>query len=192
MYARPSHAPRDRDVEELIGRYPFATIVHPSLVATHLPFLFANDTLYAHMARANPHAAILGDSDALVIFLGPHGYVSPSWYVDRGGDTAPTWDYAAIHCYGRPVIHDEAETERNILRLVEVMERGRPNAWSAAEITRDELTRMVRNVVSFEIPIARMDAKFKMNQGEKKENTRAAIEHLDAELGALIRKYNDL
>lgn len=187
MYIRPSHRPRsDEDVIEVMRNYPFATLV-TGMIASHLPFVFEDGTLYAHMARANPHANAL-DGESLVIFQGPHGYISPSWYADRA--TAPTWDYVAVHCYGTARIHDAVEAERNIERLIANVESG-PNAWKLTELERDDVDRMIANIVSFEIRPTRIEGKFKLNQGEKPERTRAALPHLDPALANYIRRYNE-
>jgi transcriptional regulator len=193
MYVRPNHHPRDRsEVVEFMRRHMFATLVTGG-IASHLPFLFDGTTLYAHMARANPHAELLNaDVDSMVIFLGPHAYISPSWYADRA--TAPTWDYVAVHCYGRVRVHSDAEALENIRRLVHTMEG--EDGWNVEELPSDDVNRMIRNIVSFEIPVARLDAKWKLNQGEKPERTRAAVERLEArgdtEIAEFIRRYNSL
>lgn len=197
MYIRASqHARSTADVAEVLERNRFATLVthaEEGMIASHLPFVFEEGILYAHMARANPHAAVVGSAESLVIFTGPHGYISPAWYEDRA--TAPTWDYVAVHCYGTARIHDAAEARRNIERLVEVMEGARPKGWTLADLRTDEVQRMLANIVSFEIPPSRIEAKFKLNQGEKPERTRTAIAELerngDAELADYIRRYNE-
>jgi transcriptional regulator len=202
MYIRASqHARSAADVVEVIGRNPFATLVthaDGSMIASHLPFVLdpsrgEHGTLYAHMARANPHAAVVSRAESLVIFTGPHAYISPSWYADRA--TAPTWDYVAVHCYGTAILHDATEAKRNIERLLDVVEDGRDNRWSMNELGEDEVRRLIANVVSFEIPVSRIEAKFKLNQGEKPERTRAAIAELErngaAELAGYMRRYND-
>jgi transcriptional regulator len=181
----------------------FATLVTCSpegAIASHLPFIFdhargEHGTLYAHMARANRQSESIGGGvEALVIFTGPHGYISPSWYADRS--TAPTWDYVAVHCYGVPIVHSGEEAVRNIERLLAVVEAGRPQPWSMGELGDDELRALIRNVVSFEIPLSRIEAKFKLNQGEQRERTAAAVTQLEEQgeraLAAYIRRYNDL
>ncbi|HYC94033.1 MAG TPA: FMN-binding negative transcriptional regulator [Thermoanaerobaculia bacterium] len=193
MYIRASHQPRDpADVVEVIREHMFATLV-TGMVASHLPFVLEGETLYAHMARANPQSRML-DGEALVIFQGPHGYISPSWYEDRA--TAPTWDYVAVHCYGRPRVHDGDETRRNIERLIARVEAGRPNPWSLDDLSEDEIAELLRNVVSFEIPIERTEGKFKLNQGDTEEHLRAAIAALEREgsgaLAAYLRRFNGL
>lgn len=193
MYIRASQHPRDpADVVEVIREQMFATLV-TGLVASHLPFVLEGETLYAHMARANPQSALLS-GDALVIFLGPHAYISPSWYEDRA--TAPTWNYVAVHCYGRPRVHDRDETRRNIERLIAVVEADRPNPWSMSELAEEEIEALLRNVVSFEIPVERMEGKFKLSQGDTPERHRAAIAELERAgshaLANAMRRFNGL
>ena len=204
MYVRPSQQPRtQQDVIDFINTNMFATLVTSStagMIATHLPFVLdpaqgEHGTLYAHMARANQHASVLQEGgESLVIFSGPHAYISPSWYVDRA--TAPTWDYVAVHCYGRAVIHSGADVEKNIVRLINVVEADNAKPWSIDDLSPSDVERMLQNIVSFEIPVARIDAKFKLNQGEKPERTRAAVERLtqngNGELAAYITRYNAL
>jgi transcriptional regulator len=193
MYTRASHQPRDpADVVEVIREHMFATLV-TGMVASHLPFVLEGETLYAHMARANPQSRML-DGEALVIFQGPHGYISPSWYEDRA--TAPTWDYVAVHCYGRVRVHDVDETRRNIERLIARVEAGRPNPWSLDDLTEDDIAELLRNVVSFEIAVERMEGKFKLNQGDTEEHLRAAAAALERDgsgaLAAYLRRFNGL
>lgn len=143
------------------------------------------------MARANPQSAML-EGEALVIFQGPHAYVSPSWYQDRA--TAPTWNYVAVHCYGRVRVHDREETRRNIERLIARVEAGRPAPWSMRDLSEESIEELLRNVVSFEIPIGRTEGKFKLSQGDTPEHHRAAIAALEREgspaLAEYMRRFN--
>jgi transcriptional regulator len=204
MYVRSSHRPRSiAEVLEVIERYRFGTLVTNTadgLIATHLPFMIdpargEHGTLLAHMARANPQSAAIGDDgEALVTFLGPHGYISPSWYDDRA--TAPTWDYVAVHCYGRTVRHSDEEALRNIERLIGIMEAPPPAGWSTADLSEEQVQSLIRNVVSFEMPLSRIEGKFKLNQGDKPERIRAAVARLgeqgEHELSAYMERFNDL
>ncbi|HEY0158845.1 MAG TPA: FMN-binding negative transcriptional regulator [Thermoanaerobaculia bacterium] len=204
MYVRTSHQPRSAaDVLEVMRENMFATMVTygpDGAVASHLPFMVDESrgergALLAHMARANPQSSAIGSGgEALVIFLGPHAYISPSWYDDRA--TAPTWDYVAVHCYGTPRRHSDEEALQNIERLIGVVERPAPEGWSVSELTPESVQALLQNVVSFEIPISRIEGKFKVNQGEKPARNRAAIEQLERQgsgaLAAYMRRYNDL
>lgn len=203
MYIRPSHQSQSAaDTLAIVRQYHFATLVTaaPDLIASHLPFMIdpargEHGTLLAHMARANPQSAVIGrDVEALVIFHGPHAYISPSWYHDRA--TAPTWDYIAVHCYGVPRRHSDDEALQNITRLVGMMEAESARPWSVGELSDDSVAAMIRNVVSFEIPVARIESKFKLNQGEKPERNALAIEQLERAgedvLAAYMRRYNGM
>ena len=92
------------------------------LFATHIPMLLESGegkfgTLYGHMARANPHPKLFGDGEVLVIFNGPHGYVSPTWYSDRSMNV-PTWNYVAVHAYGSPEALPADVSAEHLGRLV--------------------------------------------------------------------------
>jgi transcriptional regulator len=203
MYIRASHQPRSTaDVIRIIKEHMFATIITSSpagMIASHLPFMIdetrgAQGTLLAHMARANPQSsAIGGEKEALVIFEGPHAYISPSWYEDRA--TAPTWDYIAVHCYGKTRRHSDEEALQNIERLIAIVEAQSANPWRIEELTAQEVHSLLQNVVSFEIPISRMEGKFKLNRGEQPQRTRAAIAQLEQRgehaLAEYMRLYNE-
>jgi transcriptional regulator len=191
------------DVIRVMNEHMFATMVShgpDGAIASHLPFMIDESrgeqgTLLAHMARANPQSAVIGtDAELLVMFLGPHAYISPSWYEDRA--TAPTWDYVAVHCHGRSRRHSDEEALQNIERLVNLVEQPSPKRWSIDDLTPADVQALLRNVVSFEIPVTRMEGKFKLNQGDKPERIAAAISQLeqqgDEKLAAYMRRYNDV
>ena len=114
MYV-PTHFREERleVLHGIIEENSFATLVSTSpdgIVATHIPFLLLRSagpfgTLRGHVARANPHWTHLAQSEASVIFLGSHAYISPSWYVST--DRVPTWNYVAVHAYGTPRLIDD-------------------------------------------------------------------------------------
>jgi len=174
MYV-PQHFRVDdlRVIHDVVEQHAFGVLVtadgQGAPFATHLPFVLqrgegAFGTLYAHMARANPHwQAFAGGVEALAIFQGEHGYVSPSWY--ENPESVPTWNYIAVHAYGVPrVIEDDAGMQRVLDALVSIYESPRPEPWSAAELPVEYLTRMRRAIVAFEMPIARIEGKFKLSQ----------------------------
>src|ERR1044071_9429828 len=100
---------KEEDFQKLaafIHQFSFATLVSGrsgSLQASHLPFLFdekrgKSGFLRGHMAKANPHWKTIEEEEVLVIFQGPHAYISPTWY--EASETVPTWNYATVHAYG--------------------------------------------------------------------------------------------
>ncbi|HVA37359.1 MAG TPA: FMN-binding negative transcriptional regulator [Candidatus Dormibacteraeota bacterium] len=170
----PSHFRVDDvpTLQDVIERHAFGILVSQrdgAPYATHLPFhLRRGDgergTLYGHLARANPHwETFAGGDQALAIFQGEHGYVSPSWY--EGAENVPTWNYVAVHAYGTPrLIDDEREVQRVLDDLVDVYESPRPQPWRSEVLSRDYLGRMRGAVVAFCLPIARIEGKFKLSQ----------------------------
>jgi len=173
-------------------------------MASHLPFLFDADrgpkgTLLCHMARANPQwkdfaKLEAAGCEALVVFQGPHGYVSPSWYA--GGPAVPTWNYLAVHAYGAPrIIDDPAKIKAHQERLVDTHEAGFAAPWSMASQPEDYIARMLRGIVAFEIPISRLEAKAKLSQNKSEADRQGVIAALeqggrpgDLELAAAMRR----
>ena len=149
----------------------FATIV--SMVegapfATHLPVLVdssrgAFGVLRAHMAKANPHwATFAEDSELLVIFQGPHGYVTPSWYESM--TAVPTWNYTAVHAYGLPRILG-GEAALDLLReQVTFYESSLERPWDLASQPAGYIEGMAKGVVAFEIEVTRLEGKGKLSQ----------------------------
>lgn len=188
MYIPGSFAETDREVLfALMRENAFAslvTVADGAPFATHLPFLLDADrgehgTLVGHMARANPQWRGFG-GEALVIFQGEHGYVSPTWYA--AGDNVPTWNYAAVHAYGRPRVLDDAAAARRVIdRLSSIYEEGRTPAWSTASVPEVFVDKLVGAIVAFEIPIERLEGKLKLSQNKTAADRAGVIEGLRAE-----------
>jgi transcriptional regulator len=183
MYTPSAFRADDRTaLYNLIERHGFGTLVtvlDGAPFATHLPLLLDRERglLLGHVARANPHwRALDGAAESLAIFQGPHGYVSPSWYVT--GPAVPTWNYAAVHVYGAPrLLDDEARLLDLLRRLVDQYESGRPRPWTM-DLPADYLKKMLHGIVGFEMPIGRVEGKFKLNQNRPAEDRRGVIGQL--------------
>lgn len=157
-------------------------------VGVHLPFMLDPDrgphgTLIAHLARANPLAReIAANRPAVVVFQGPHAYISPSWYGDR--DTVPTWNYVVVHAYGTPRVIDDASAIAAMLeRLVERYERPRTEAWSLDEASQETMQQLVPAIVAFEIPLDRVEGKVKLGQNRDVADRKGVIAGLRREAG---------
>jgi len=138
--------------------------------ATHLPFMLDatrgdNGTLVSHMAKANPHWQTFEDAaEALVIFWGPHAYISPSWYENQ--PSVPTWNYVTVHAYGTPrLIEGEAAVIKAQKNLVANYEG--ENGWRLEDQPEEFVKGMLRGIVTFEIPISRLEGKFKISQNRE-------------------------
>ncbi len=174
------------EIARIIRDNPFGllvTLAGGTPRATHLPFLFDAEagpqgTLICHMARANPQwrdFAVLAaaGAEALAVFQGPHGYISPNWY--GPGDVVPTWNYQAAHAYGRPVICDDQDKARAQQdQLVAAFEAASEVPWSLAGQDDGFVRRMLRGIVTFEMPVTRLEAKVKLSQN-KSEADRAGV-----------------
>jgi transcriptional regulator len=189
---------------EIIGGYNFALLVTndgQSVQASHLPFLLergmgSKGRLCAHMARPNPQwrdfaGMAAAGREALVIFQGPHAYVSPKFY--GPGPAVPTWNYLAVHVYGYPrALEAPDAVRRSLERLVEHQEAGRDDPWSLASQTDDFLSRMQRGIVAFEIEITRIEAKAKLGQNHPPEKRKGAAKALAASDDPMAKAVSQL
>jgi transcriptional regulator len=144
---------------------------------SHVPFLPDRDAgvLHCHVARANPHwQAIARSPQVLVIFAGPHGYISPTWYAERGG--VPTWNYAVVHAHGAAQAVDDSErTRKHVESLAAKYERGRPTPW-----TPDYDTRRLAGIVGIDIRVTKLEGKFKLSQNRSSEDQDRIVAQLAA------------
>lgn len=170
------YAPRDAaDVAHLVAAQPFAWLVSAGgddAAFTPLPLRAALDAhgdvaaLLGHVARRNPHVARLRrDPIALVLLMGPHGYVSPSWLDDR--TQAPTWNYAAVAFDVRVTASDdEAAIATELAALAGTMEAGRDNAWRLGDMG-ERYARLAQGVTALRCDVVRTHATFKLGQDER-------------------------
>lgn len=183
MYTPKPYANDDRaELHGCMRQWSFATLVThgaAGVQATHLPFLLdAGDgplgTLTTHLARANAQLAdLLAGSPALVIFQGPHAYVSPSWYDNQR--TFPTWNYAAIHARGVPACIEEPQAVREVLeRTVRHYDEPLGGAWRFPDMPDEMVLPRLRAIVALRIPIDSLEGKFKFNQ-DKSPADRAGV-----------------
>lgn len=180
MYIPDAFAETDLGrLHDLIEAYDFALLItngSPVPLVSHLPFLLdrtngPNGRLQAHMARGNPHWQNF-DGEALVVFHGPHAYVSPTWY-EPDAPAVPTWDYAVVHAHGTPrLIDDPQDIRAHQERLVATHEAGRSPEWDMAGQPPDYIDGMLKGIVGFEIPIARLEGKFKLSQNRSAADQR--------------------
>jgi transcriptional regulator len=188
MYVPAAFAEEDlAALHALIDAHGFATLVSSGpdgLVATHLPILLDRSrgpkgTLVAHLARANPHAHGLNGVETLVIFQGPHGYVSPSWY--KTHPAVPTWNYVAVHAYGSARTVEDPEALRDMVgRLTAKYENGRVRPWTMDGLPDTFMHGMLKGIVGVEIEIARIEGKLKLSQNRGAPDRRAVIAALSA------------
>jgi transcriptional regulator len=150
--------------------YPQAT---GSPVATHLPLTVKDEgphgTLEGHFARANPHWQVLGTGETLVVFPGPHSYVSPTLYAEPL--SVPTWNYIAIHAYGTlQLVEDEPGKDALLKNLIAQHEPAYADHWRG--LPEGFRRTMLAGIVGFRIPITRIEGKFKLSQNRPESDRR--------------------
>ena len=140
--------------------------------ADHIPMLIDPDplpcgTLRGHVARANPVWRHAAGQEVLAIFHGPQTYVTPSWYPSKHetGQVVPTWNYAVVHAHGVLRAHDDREWLRTLVtRLTDRQESAMPQPWRVEDAPAEYLERMLGAIVGIEIPVTRLDGKWKVSQ----------------------------
>jgi len=174
MYSPKFNQIADRSLLiEAMQAYSFAILIGPQttpeaptpLVATHLPLVIKDEgehgLIEGHFAHANPHWKSLANREVLVVFPGPHSYVSPTNYVEEL--SVPTWNYIAVHAYGTlQLVEDEAGKDALLAGLIQSTEPAFADKWRSMP---DGFRRtMLAGIQGFRIPIARIEGKFKISQ----------------------------
>ncbi len=170
MYTPTFNQVTDRSILiEAMQAYSFAILVGPAsdspLRATHLPLIVKDEgehgLIQGHFARANPHWKALAGRETLIVFSGPHSYVSPTLYTEEL--SVPTWNYIAVHAYGTlQLVEDDPGKEALLADLIAVHEPSYAEKWRA--MPSGFRRTMLAGIIGFRIPIARIEGKFKISQ----------------------------
>lgn len=184
---------RTEVLHALMRSHPLALMVTygpAGLQASPIPFLLYPEegrygTLRAHIARANPHWKALANADeCLVVFQGPDGYITPSWYPAKSAThkVVPTWNYATVHAWGTPTSHDDSGWLRRQLHdLTQSQEARRPEPWAVSDASDEFIATQIKAIVGIEIPIARIEGKWKMSQNRDTADRQGVSKGLGAE-----------
>ena len=171
-------------------RHDFALLVSTVLwesgttpFATHLPLTLDRTrgeygALLGHIARANPQWRQLEEHpSALVVFRGPHAYVTPTWYEEPLN--VPTWNYVAVHArVVARVTHDAARLREILTRLVDAQEASFPDPWSIDRLPEEYVAQSSRGIVGFELEITHLDGKAKLSQNRSPRDRANVADHL--------------
>ena len=179
---------------------PFAVLVsnnEDGPFATHLPVVVREQgeqlLLRGHFAKANPHWRYLEqNAQCLTIFHGPHAYISPSLYTNR--ESVPTWNYGSVHVSGSARLYTTPESMLEMLHdLIQTFEPAYAQQWAGLDEAYRE--RMLRQIVGFEIPAAKIEAKFKLSQNRTQQDQENVIESLgqssDSAISGVARLMQD-
>lgn len=186
MYTPPSFVENDRTtLHDFMDQNSFATLISnddQESLASHLPLLIERElgtqgVLTGHFARANPHWQMANGQRVLIIFHGPHAYISPGWV--QSTTMVPTWNYLAVHAYGVLRIVDDPNQAKDILtRMVSKYESLREQPWSMELADDGFIDNLTSAIVGFEVEIDRLEGKWKLSQNHPAERREQIISGL--------------
>lgn len=184
MYIPAHFAVREAaPLQALVAANAFGLLVSAGtggLVASHVPFLLdpaagPHGRLVCHLAAANGQAEALDGQEVLCVFQGANGYVSPNWYAKK--PAVPTWNYQVVHAYGRAAVtRDPARLRAIVERLTAIYEG--PDGWKLSDEPDSFAAGLLRGIVGIEIPVARLEGKFKLSQNRPAADVAGVITNL--------------
>lgn len=151
------------------------SVIDSEPFVTHVPLLLDRErqVLLGHLANANPQtAALFEGQQTLAVFQGPHAYISPRWYARPN---VPTWNYVAVHAYGRATRLDDAGLADLLERLTATNETD-DDAWRGALFPADKLRKLRGAITGFALPIERLEGKYKLSQNRSRADREGAID----------------
>lgn len=184
MYTPPYNRNEDRaDVLAFMRANGFVLLVTApgsEITGSHLPCIVRERgkdlAIEMHMAKSNPQWQGFFDDEVMVMFWGPHAYVSPRWYARQ--PAVPTWNYAAVHAYGTVRVMDDAkEKHASQRRLVAAYDPDWLTEFDA--LKPDYLDGMLENIVNFEITVTRLEARWKLSQNRGRDEQERIIRNLE-------------
>lgn len=189
MYQSPHFATEDSEyILDFINNHPFAIMVSRGerLIATHIPILIEENEdelrLYGHLANHNDqHKYLEAGAEVLLIFSGPHGYISSSWY--KKADIS-TWNYAAVHINATLKIQSTEELEDSLKKLVHRFESNQEDPLLYEDLPSDIVESHLPRITGFWLNPVKIEAISKMSQNQPEENVSSILEHLNEEKGA--------
>lgn len=161
----------DKLIFDFINEFGFGLLLSPTLEATHLPLIYkasqdSKGYIYGHFAKANSQWKGLENQRVLVVFSGPHSYISPTWYSTQ--PAVPTWNYASVHCYGRVELLSDSDTAISMDELVSKYEPELHNNSELMPLAFKQ--KLSQAIVGFRIVVDDIQAKDKLGQHRKQDD----------------------
>lgn len=178
-----------QEIKEFVQQHSFGTLVtiqNGRPIATHIPLVLdqEGDDQYiaGHMALGNPQWRTLHECDeVLVMYQGPHAYISSSWY---GHENVPTWNYQAVHMYGKPRILEKEELKIVMKNLLKKYESHRENPVLWETVSPELLEKELKGIVGFKIKVTEVQAAYKLSQNRNDEDYKNIMKKLKEEKDA--------
>ncbi|RAS89371.1 FMN-binding negative transcriptional regulator [Priestia endophytica] len=171
------------EIWEFVQENSFGTMVTTKQgkpIATHLPLQLVKegDTYYitGHVAYGNPQWRTFETcKDVLVMFQGPHAYISSSWYKQ---ENVPTWNYQAVHVYGTASILNEEELKQDLTKLLQKYEKHRKNPVLWDKLSPEVLEKQLKGIVGFKIKVQEIQAANKLSQNRNEDDYQHIVNKL--------------
>jgi transcriptional regulator len=186
LYIPRAHLVEDRQLlHDFMDEYSFVDLVttSPTLRITHIPVILDRTVgpygkICGHVSRQNPQSQTFdGRHTSAIVFRGPHGYISPTWYAKT--DVVPTWNFAVVHAMGHPSAVTEKVALRSLLaKLIDKFERYQGSGYDFSKLPESYVSSMIGGIVGFEMQIESLEGKFKLGQDRSDFDKQAVLEHL--------------
>ena len=186
LYIPKAHLVEDRKfLHDFMDEYSFVELVTgaPEIRITHIPVWMDGNrgeygTIYGHISRQNPQtAAFDGKQPAVIVFRGPHSYISPTWYTKT--DVVPTWNFAVVHASGKlRAITEKKEFHELLAKLIRKYEGVESPAYDFGKLPESYTSGLMQGIVGFEMQIERLEGKFKLGQERSEADKQSIVKHL--------------
>ena len=187
LYIPQPHRVEDRKfLHDFMDEFSFVELVTaaPDIRITHIPVLLDRSagefgTIFGHVSRLNPqHKTFDGRQAAVIVFRGPHSYISPTWYAKT--EAVPTWNFAVVHAGGRPrAITDKQAMHHLLGKLIHKFENY-DSTYDFARLPASYIDGMIGGIVGFQMPIERLEGKFKLGQERSEADKAGILRHLES------------
>jgi transcriptional regulator len=192
MYSPPYNRIEDRkELVAFMAANGFAVLVTATggaPMASHLPVVVADGeagiVIHSHMAKNNPQWQEFFDDEVLLVFAGPHAYVSPRWYEEK--ERVPTWNYAAVHAYGKVTLNTDRAAKHAAQRaLVALLD---PQWLPKFDALRPEyVENMLNGIVTFDIAVTRLETRWKLSQNRGRREMQLIAAELEKSEDVSVR-----
>jgi transcriptional regulator len=186
LYIPKAHRVEDLQfLHDFMDEYSFVDLVtsSPTLRITHIPVLLDRAAggygkIFGHIARQNPQSQTFdGRQTCVIVFRGPHGYISPTWYAKK--DVVPTWNFAVVHATGRPrAVAEKTALHTLLARLIDKYEKYQGSGYDFSKLPESYVSSLMKGLVGFEMQIELLEGKFKLGQDWSGAVQQAVLEHL--------------
>jgi transcriptional regulator len=198
LYIPQAHVVEDRKLlQDFMDDFPFVDLVtaSPAPRITHIPVLMDRQagqygTIHGHISRQNEQAkAFDGNQEAVIVFRGPQGYISPTWY--QTPQAVPTWNFAVVHATGRlrPVTDPKA-LHAFLARLIDKFETYQGTDYDFSKLPDTYINGMLSGIIGFQMQIERLEGKFKLGQERSEADRQGILKNLQKARGE--RSLHDL